>query len=70
MSGALAIEYVKGLQEERVAATVKHYLCNEQDTRRFSVNEIISERALRYGVRSSFHWKALTGMQRNLPQAL
>ncbi|KAF2648083.1 glycoside hydrolase family 3 protein [Lophiostoma macrostomum CBS 122681] len=47
LSGALAIEYVKGLQNERVAATVKHFLGNEQDTRRFSVNEVISERALR-----------------------
>lgn len=48
LSGALAAEYVKGLQSERVAATIKHYLGNEQDTRRFTVNEIISERALRY----------------------
>lgn len=47
LSGALATQYVKGLQSERVAATVKHFLGNEQDTRRFSVNEIISERALR-----------------------
>lgn len=48
LSGALATEYVKGLQEERVAATVKHFLANEQDTRRFSINQSISERALRY----------------------
>ncbi|KAF2712662.1 glycoside hydrolase family 3 protein [Pleomassaria siparia CBS 279.74] len=47
LSGTLASEYVKGLQGERVAATVKHFLANEQDTRRFSVNEIVSERALR-----------------------
>ncbi|KAH7085349.1 glycoside hydrolase superfamily [Paraphoma chrysanthemicola] len=47
LSGVLATEYVKGLQEERVAATVKHYLANEQDTRRFTVNQTISERALR-----------------------
>jgi len=47
LSGVLAAEYVKGLQSERIGATVKHYLGNEQDTRRFSVNEIISERALR-----------------------
>lgn len=47
LSGTLASEYVKGLQDERVAATVKHYLANEQDTRRFSVNQTVSERALR-----------------------
>lgn len=47
LSGKLAAEYVKGLQAERVGATVKHFLANEQDTRRFSVNQTISERALR-----------------------
>ncbi|KAG0651212.1 Beta-D-glucoside glucohydrolase B [Hyphodiscus hymeniophilus] len=47
LSGILAAEYVKGLQSERVGATIKHFLGNEQDTRRFSVNETISERALR-----------------------
>ncbi|KAG4442810.1 hypothetical protein IFR05_001691 [Cadophora sp. M221] len=47
LSGILAAEYVKGLQSERVGATIKHFLGNEQDTRRFSVNELISERALR-----------------------
>ena len=43
----MASAYVRGLQSERVAATVKHYLGNEQDTRRFVVNETISQRALR-----------------------
>ncbi|KAF2644813.1 hypothetical protein P280DRAFT_443852 [Massarina eburnea CBS 473.64] len=47
ISGVLASAYVKGLQAERVAATVKHFVGNEQDTRRFSVDESISERALR-----------------------
>ena len=47
LSGALASEYVKGLQSERVAATVKHFLANEQDTKRFTVDQTISERALR-----------------------
>lgn len=47
LSGKLAAQYVKGLQSERIAATVKHFLANEQDTRRFSVNQTISERALR-----------------------
>lgn len=47
VSGALASEYVRGLQSERVAATVKHFVANEQDTRRFTVNQTVSERALR-----------------------
>ena len=48
LSGLMAAEYVEGLQSERVAATVKHFLANEQDTRRFTVDETISGRALRY----------------------
>lgn len=47
LTGKLAAEYVRGLQSERVAATVKHFVANEQDTRRFSVDQTISERALR-----------------------
>ncbi|VUC37236.1 unnamed protein product [Clonostachys rosea] len=47
LAGCMAAEYVNGLQEDRVAASVKHFFANEQDTRRFVLNEIISERALR-----------------------
>ncbi|KAL3469305.1 glycoside hydrolase superfamily [Aspergillus californicus] len=47
LTGTLACEYVRGLQSERVAATVKHFFANEQETRRFVVNETISERAIR-----------------------
>ncbi|KAH6686401.1 glycoside hydrolase superfamily [Plectosphaerella plurivora] len=47
LTGALATEYVKGLQHERVAPSVKHFFANEQDTRRFVLNEVISERAMR-----------------------
>ncbi|KAI8309047.1 Beta-glucosidase B [Colletotrichum sp. SAR11_240] len=35
------------IQPLRVAATVKHFAINEQDTRRFTVNETVSERAMR-----------------------
>ncbi|KAL3450828.1 glycoside hydrolase superfamily [Aspergillus insuetus] len=47
LTGTLASEYVRGLQSERVAATVKHFFANEQETRRFVVDEVISERAIR-----------------------
>ncbi|KAM0335577.1 hypothetical protein ACHAQA_000625 [Verticillium albo-atrum] len=47
LTGALATEYVRGLQDERVAPSIKHFFANEQDTRRFVLNETISERALR-----------------------
>ncbi|KAL1893285.1 hypothetical protein Sste5346_006461 [Sporothrix stenoceras] len=48
LAGIMAAGYVRGMQESsRVGATVKHYAANEQETRRFNVDETISERALR-----------------------
>ncbi|KAK5732439.1 hypothetical protein LTR17_010495 [Elasticomyces elasticus] len=48
LSGSLAIEYVKGLQESgEVVATAKHFVANEQETERFSINATIGEQALR-----------------------
>lgn len=42
----LAPELVKGVQSTGVAANVKHYAANNQETNRIGVNEIISQRAL------------------------
>ncbi|KAL3435338.1 beta-glucosidase B [Aspergillus tetrazonus] len=47
LAGKLAAQYIKGLQGNGVAATIKHYAANEQETCRFTVNEHITERALR-----------------------
>lgn len=48
MAGKLASTYIKGLQEKGVGATIKHFAANEQETRRFTMNVNVSERALRY----------------------
>ncbi|KAL3450806.1 glycoside hydrolase superfamily [Aspergillus insuetus] len=47
LAGELATEYISGLQGEGIAATIKHYACNEQETRRFTINAQVTERALR-----------------------
>lgn len=42
----LAPELVKGVQKNGVAANVKHFAANHQETNRMNVNEFIPERAL------------------------
>ncbi|ONH64904.1 putative beta-glucosidase I [Cyberlindnera fabianii] len=47
LSGELAAAYINGFQEDGLAATIKHYVCNDQENERFSSDSIVSERALR-----------------------
>ena len=47
LTGILASEYVKGMQEENVGACVKHFAVNNQENRRRTVDAIVDERALR-----------------------
>jgi len=47
LSGILSACYVNGVQEQGVAATPKHFVCNDVETRRQNVDVTISERALR-----------------------
>lgn len=43
----MAAAYVKGLQSGGVAATIKHFVCNDQEDDRFSADSVVSDRALR-----------------------
>ncbi|KAK2789927.1 hypothetical protein FQN53_000980 [Emmonsiellopsis sp. PD_33] len=47
LTGKLATAYIQGLQKCGVAATIKHYAVNEQETWRMSVNAAVAERPLR-----------------------
>jgi len=47
LSGQLAAAYVAGVQDHGVAATPKHYVANDSETDRFTLDVRVSERALR-----------------------
>ncbi|WP_183557628.1 glycoside hydrolase family 3 C-terminal domain-containing protein [Mucilaginibacter sp. SP1R1] len=47
LNAQLAIQSVKGIQSQHVAACVKHFAANNQEVGRDSVNAIIDQRALR-----------------------
>ncbi|GHC85607.1 glycosyl hydrolase [Nocardiopsis terrae] len=47
LTAALAGSYVRGLQENGVAAAPKHYVANDSETDRMSLDVRVSERALR-----------------------
>ncbi|OQE22634.1 hypothetical protein PENSTE_c010G06990 [Penicillium steckii] len=47
LSGTLAGHLCKGMQDEGVAATLKHFVCNDQEHERMAVNSIVTDRALR-----------------------
>lgn len=47
LSGTLAAAYVNGLQSQNVAATIKHFVGNDQEHERTAADSIVSDRALR-----------------------
>ena len=47
LAGAISAATINGIQSKGVAATIKHYVTNDQEHQRQSMNSIVSERALR-----------------------
>ncbi len=47
LSGRIGTAYVRGLQERGVGATAKHYVANESETDRFTVDIQVDDRTLR-----------------------
>jgi beta-glucosidase len=47
LTARVGVAYVRGLQESGVAATVKHFICNDSETDRFTVDVRVDERTLR-----------------------
>lgn len=46
LAGTLASSYIKGMQSEGVAVSLKHFACNNQEKRRQTSNSIVDERTL------------------------
>jgi beta-glucosidase len=47
INGKITAAYTRGIQSEKIAATLKHYICNNQELNRGSIDISVSERALR-----------------------
>lgn len=47
LTARIGVAYVRGLQEEGVGATVKHFVANDQETERYSADVRAGERVLR-----------------------
>ncbi len=47
LTGALAVAYVRALQERGIAATPKHFLANESEIARTTVDSVVDEKTLR-----------------------
>lgn len=43
----MAASYISGLQSKGVAATIKHFVGNDQEDERTAADSVVSERALR-----------------------
>ncbi len=47
LTSRLAVAYITGLQSAGVGASLKHYVCNDEEFERFSISSEVRERALR-----------------------
>ncbi|MEM7129160.1 MAG: glycoside hydrolase family 3 C-terminal domain-containing protein [Chloroflexota bacterium] len=47
LSARMAVAYIRGLQSQHVGACIKHYVCNDSEFERNTIDSIVGERALR-----------------------
>ncbi|MFA5470989.1 MAG: glycoside hydrolase family 3 C-terminal domain-containing protein [Acholeplasmataceae bacterium] len=46
VSGELGAAFVRGVEDQGVGTSVKHFICNNQEKNRFTIDSIVDERAL------------------------
>ncbi len=46
LAGRMAVSYIQGLQSQGVAACVKHFVCNDSEFQRMTIDVIVDERTL------------------------
>ncbi|KAK9473857.1 glycoside hydrolase family 3 protein [Dipodascopsis tothii] len=47
LAGVIAGAVIRGIESTGVSATIKHYVCNDQEEKRMASNSIVGQRALR-----------------------
>ena len=47
LTGALAAAIIAGCQSTGVISTIKHFVCNDQEDKKYSLNAVVTQRALR-----------------------
>ncbi len=47
LSARLAVPYVKGVQSQQVACVIKHFVANDSEFERMTINSVVDERTLR-----------------------
>lgn len=68
LTGKLAAEFISNIQDAGIGACIKHFVANDQETRRFFIDEKIPDRALReialqpfqIAIRDSNPWTVMT----------
>ena len=56
LTASLAVGYIEGLQSQGVSATVKHFVGNESEIERTTIDSVIAERTLRELYLVPFEW--------------
>jgi beta-glucosidase len=56
LTAELATAYIKGLQENGISATIKHFVGNESEIERTTISSVIDERSLREIYLIPFEW--------------